>query len=176
MRLETTRAPGNVRTSYVQERWVPGGPTGAVIILDGEDRWTSAVERPPIYRDPDMSVDDLYGWLRRDNGDLRGDDAAFERAGEVLSDSGVPAAFKSRLLDAIVLIDGVRVVADGALFHGHDAVVVGREEGGFETRFVFDDESGVLLGFEGVGDDPSMDYSTLVTSRVVDTLPRRAVP
>lgn len=105
-------------------------PTGAEIILDGEDRWISVVERPAIYRDPDMSVDDLYAWLRRDNGDLRGDDAAFERAGEAL----------------------------------------------FETRFVFDDESGVLLGFEGVGDDPSMDCSTLVTSRVVDTLPRRAAP
>jgi hypothetical protein len=176
VRHETTRAPGNVETSYVQEHWVPGDPGAAEIILDEDDRWTSPVERPSIYADTDISVDDLYAWLRRDNGDLRGDDAAFERAAEVLSDSGVPAAFKSRLLDAIVLIDGVHVVASGARFHGHDAVVVGREEGDFETRFAFDSETGILLGFEGVGEPSSMDYSTLVTSRVVDTLPRRAAP
>jgi len=176
VRLQTTRAPGNVRTSYLQERWVPGGPTGDEIFLDADERWTSAVERPAIYSDTDISVDDLYAWLRRDNGDLRGDDAAFERAAEVLSDSGVPAPFKARLLEAIVRIDGVHVVARGARFHGHDAVVVGREEGDYETRFVFDDETGILLGFEGVGSPASMNYSTLVTSRVVDRLPRRAAP
>jgi len=176
VRHETTRAPGNVETSYVQEHWVPGDPGAAEIVLDADDRWISPVQRPAIYGDTDISADDLYAWLRRDNGDLRGDDAAFERAAEVLSDSAVPAGFKSRLLAAIVLIDGVHVVASEARFHGHDAVVVGREEGDFETRFAFDSETGILLGFEGVGEPSSMDYSTLVTSRVVDRLPRRAAP
>jgi hypothetical protein len=174
VRLDTTR-PGAEQQRTVQERWVPGGPSGVEIIRGGGDVWTEPVHRPAIYTDETASVADLYAWLKRDNGDLRGDDAAFERASEVLSDSVAPAAFKARLLEAIVLIRGVRVVADGARFHGHDAVVVGREEGGFESRFAFDTRTGALLGFEG-GGDPSMDYSTLITSNVVDALPQRAAP
>lgn len=176
VRLETTRPGAEEAEHYVQERWVPGGSSGLQVFRDREDLWTRPVDRPVIYTDEDASVDDLHAWLSRDNGDLRGDDAAFERAAEVMFDSTAPAAFKSRLLEAVALIAGVQVVADRARFHGHDAVVVGRTEGDFETRFVFDSRTGVLLGVEGVGGTAEMGYATLVTSNVVDALPERATP
>ena len=153
VRLETTRDG----TTRLQERWVPGDPSKSVHFLDSGQRWSSPVDRPAIYTDEDASVDDLYAWLSRDSGDLRGDDAAFERAGEVMFDSTAPAAFKSRLLEAVALIDGVHVVAD-------------------QTRFVFDAGTGVLLGVEGISDTATLSYTTLFTSNVVDTLPRRAAP
>jgi hypothetical protein len=177
VRVATTRPGDDIEVRhYVQERWVPGGSSGLMIFRDGEDRWTEPVDRPAIYTDADASVEDLYSWLSRDNGDLRGDEAAFERAGEVMFDSSAPAAFKSHLLEAMALIEGVHVVTEQARFHGHDAVVIGRTDEFSETRFVFDSGTGALLGVESVSETDSLSYSTLFTTNVVDRLPRRAVP
>lgn len=175
VRVETTRPGEGIEVRhYLQERWVPGGSSGLMIFLDAGDRWTRPLDRPAIYTDADASVEDLYAWLSRDNGDLRGDEAAFERAGEVMFDSSVPAAFKSRLLEAIAMIEGVHVVTEQARFHGHDAVVIGRSDEFSETRFVFDSRTGALLGVEGISGTATLSYRTLFSSKVVDRLPRRA--
>ena len=154
---------------------MPGGSSGLMIFLDAGDRWTRPLDRPAIYTDADASVEDLYAWLSRDNGDLRGDEAAFERAGEVMFDSSVPAAFKSRLLEAIAMIEGVHVVTEQARFHGHDAVVIGRSDEFSETRFVFDSRTGSAARRRGHQRAPAtLSYRTLFSSKVVDRLPRRA--
>lgn len=174
VRLETTRGGGTAASTSLQERWVPGDDSRAQVFLDGGDRWTRPVDRPAIYTDAGASAADLYAWLTRDNGDLRGDDAAFERAAEVMFDSTAPPAFKARLLEAIALISDVRVVDEGRTLHGRPVVAVGREDMGGETRFLFDSRTGKLLGVEGVAPVPSAHYTTLFASRVVDRLPDRA--
>lgn len=170
---ETTRWYDDGPEHSVQETWVPGDPRR-------DTRWRNEgvvvlrpLDLPAIAEDPDVDTDDVYAWLMRDSGDLRGADAAFERAGETLADDAVPAAFKARLFDAIARIDGSRVVDEQADFAERDAVLIGRVEGDWETQLAFDATSGEFIGFQGLVDG-SPSYRTLMTSEVVDALPARA--
>jgi hypothetical protein len=176
IRTETTR-DGQSGTS-VQEAWVPGDSTGDVRLLDSDGLVrVQTMHVPDIATDPNATDDDVYTWLRRDNGDLKGAAAAFERATETLAAFDTPAEFRTRLFAAIEKIDGVRVVHESAEFAGHDAVVLGRSDGGYETQLVFDKDSGAFIGYQGVSSGAGQPggYQTAVTTDVVNSLPPRAV-
>jgi hypothetical protein len=175
IRTDTSR-DGQSRPS-VQEAWVPGDSTGDERFLDSDGvLHVRAVDVPDIATDPSASDDDVYAWLSRDNGDLRGPGAAFERAAETLAAFGTPAEFRTRLFTAIEKIDGVRIVDESAAFAGHDAVVLGRSDGGYETQLVFDKDSGAFIGYQGVGSGAGQpgDYQSALTTDVVNSLPPRA--
>lgn len=157
----------------VQESWIPGDPERAVRIRIEGLVDLRPLDLPAIASDPDADTEDVYAWLMRDSGDLRGADAAFERAGETLADDTMPGSFKARLFDAITRIDGTRVVEERVDFAGHSAVLIGRAEGSWETQLAFDAATGEFVGFQGLIDG-SLSYRSSITSRVVETLPRRA--
>lgn len=174
IRMETIRQEP---LPTVSEAWIPGSSEGESRHLDPDGRLhVGNGDLPTIATDPDASDDEVYAWLSRSLGDLRGDAAAFERAGETVASVMTPQEFKVRLFAAVKKIDGVRVVDESAAFAGHDAVVLGRTDGGYETQFVFDKDSGEFIGFQGVGSGPGQpaNYQTVVTTGVVDSLPERA--
>ena len=150
------------------ERYVYLDPTGIVAI------GRSSV--PAIYRQPDLTTSELLSWLRRPSGDLRGDDAAYERAGEILASHVAPPAFQSALFRVLPSIDGVGVVEEDATFGDAHVVVIGRGEP-LESQFAFDKESGLFVGLQGSA-DPSvgsrLSYQTIMTTAVVSHLPPRA--
>lgn len=175
VRAATTRWDGDGPERTIQERWRPGDPDEPTVFVDFEGTvYRSSSAQPEIYSRPDLTTEDLLAWLRRPNGDLRGDDAAFERAGEVLAPGTAPADFQAALFTALRDIDGVEVV-DDATVAGRDVVVIGRSEP-LETQFLFDQQTGGLVGFQGVGDPDvgsRLSYRTMLTTEVTDRLPGR---
>lgn len=168
-----TEHEGGRATTSVQEFWVPGDLRGDEVFLDSDgSRYVDPVDAPAIWTDPSAGHDELLAWLERPNGDLRGDAAAWERMGETLADAAAPEPFKAALLDAATGIDGVRVVDRSVDFHGHDAVVIGRDGEALRTEFVFDRVSGAYLGM--IGNGVGIWTTTLTATRVVDSLPVRA--
>ncbi|QMW66486.1 hypothetical protein H4N58_00360 [Mumia sp. ZJ1417] len=177
---ETTRWSADAEKVTLQEHWVPGAGQGHVVFRNpAGDVTRRRLERPAIMDDPDASTGELLTWLGRDNGDLRGAEAAFERAIETLAAAETPSAFRARLFEALTQVDGVRIVSDRTDFHGYRAVIVARAEGDYETQLAFDRATGAFLGFQSVSHDDGVDrpsYSTLLTTEVVQDLPPRAEP
>jgi hypothetical protein len=173
----TTRWQDGRPVTYLQESWVPGDPAKPRVFRDADGHlYRSVEELPAIYHDPTADVSAVLAWLRRDNGDLRGDEAAYERAGEVLADAATPRDFQARLLEAVRQIDDVRVVDESADFHGVDAVIVGRVEP-LQAQFAFDRRTGEYLGIQAPpapGAEEPLSYSTRTYAEVVDRLPARA--
>lgn len=174
IRHETTRPEEGSPT--VSEAWIPGSPAGEFRRLDPDGRLhTEVSEVPAIAGDPGAGVDELHAWLSRDLGDLSGAAAAFERAGETLAATTTPPAFRARLFAAIKKIEGVRIADESTEFAGQDAVVLGRDDQGYETQLAFAKDSGEFIGFQGVGHGTGMaSYQTAVTTQIVDSLPQRA--
>src|SRR5690606_34206767 len=173
---ETTRWGDGVPERTVQETWVPGDAERKERFRDSDGLvYVRPVELPEVATQVDADVDTVHAWLMSDSGDLRGADAALERASETLADHGTPMAFKARLFDAIKSIDGTRVVSESTEFDGREAVLLGRPDGGYETRFAFDRATGEFIGYQGVlENDDQLDYRTSLTTHVVDSLPARA--
>lgn len=166
---------GTARHS-ARESWVSGEGSLPGRFLDQERHLTVQVRPlPDIATDPSAGTEEILAWLMRDNGDLRGADAAFERAAETLAAHEIPEEFKARLFAAIRLVDGVRVVEESTQFAGYDAVLIGRSEGAdYETQLAFDRETGAFIGYQGVLEG-QLNYRTVMTTDVVDDLPRRAL-
>lgn len=177
VREVTTRWEDGRPVTYHQESWVPGDAGEPRVFRDSDGYLYRSVADPPeIFDDPRVGVSEVLAWLRRDNGDLRGDEAAYERVGEVLAADATPMRFKARLLEAVKHIDDVRVVDESADFHGVDAVIVGRVEP-LQAQFAFERRTGHYLGMQAPpapGADEPFSYSTRTFTTVVDRLPERA--
>ncbi|ROR90897.1 hypothetical protein [Nocardioides aurantiacus] len=177
VRKVTTRWYDDGRETTVQERWIPGDGGEPRTYRDFEgDVYQDASPVPAIYSRRGLSTEALLTWLRRPSGDLRGDDAAYERVGEVLASDLAPVDFQAGLFDAMQHLEGVTVVDQDARFDAAAAVIIGRG-GPLETQFAFDETSGQFIGMQGVGDPENgtpLSYKTSRTTDVVNGLPRRA--
>ena len=177
IRSVTTRwyDDGDEAEVTTQEKWIPGDRATPTYFRDFEGfvyRRTDPL--PAIYQDRTSTSDELLSWLRRPNGDLRGDDAAYERIGEILASNLAPLDFQARLFDALQHIDGVDIVAEDERFGPGTATIIGRSEPR-ETQFAFDQANGLFLGYQGAGDTAdALSYRTVQTSSVVERLPPRA--
>lgn len=175
----TTRWYADGPETTIQEWWIPGDEDEPRVFRDFEGSvYLDRSPLPDIYTQPGLSDEEVLEWLRRPNGDLRGDDAAYERVGEVLVSGKAPSDFEAALFNALSSIDGVTIVDEHADFGGREVVIIGREQP-METQFAFDKQSGRLVGYQGVSNPDvggSLSYRTITTSFVVDRLPARAEP
>lgn len=173
----TTRWDVDGEETTVQEHWIPGDADKPRIFRDFDGFvYLEDSPLPGIFLQGDLSTEAMLEWLRRPNGDLRGDDAAYERAGEVLASDVAPADFQATLFDALQHIDGVTVIDEDARFGDRDVVIIGRG-GPSEAQFAFDQRSGLLVGMQGVGDPDvgtPLSYRTITTTSITDRLPARA--
>lgn len=177
VRSVTTRWYDGEAETTTQERWIPGDRTTPTYFRDFEGFLYQRTDEPPaIYLDQTSTRDDLLAWLRRPNGDLRDDEAAYERIGEILVSNAAPLDFQARLFDVLQYIDGVDVVAEDEPFGPGTATIIGRSQP-LEVQFAFDQTSGLLLGIQGAGNPETthaLTYRTVFRSTVVERLPRRA--
>ncbi len=177
VREVTTRWYGSGAETTTQERWIPGDSNSPRVFRDFEGFvYLNRSPLPDIYRRPGLSTEALLEWLRRPNGDLRDDDAAYERVGEVLASDTAPLGFQAALFTALQSIEGVQIVDEQATFDGRDAVIIGRGEP-LETQFAFDEQTGRLIGMQGVGDPDTgsrLSYRTVTKLSLTDRLPPRA--
>lgn len=176
IRRVTTRWYDDESEVTTQEKWIPGDRTTPSYFRDFEGFvYRQTVVVPAIYLDQTSTRDDLLAWLRRPNGDLRGDEAAYERIGEILASNMAPLDFQARLFDVLQHIVGVDIVAEDEPFGSEVATIIGRSEPR-ETQFAFDQTTGLFLGFQGTGDPEAanpLSYRTIQTSSVVERLPPR---
>lgn len=160
----------------VQEWWISSGPESVTYFRDFEGFvYQRQSEDVPSVLRRDTTREELLSWLRRPNGDLRGDDAAYERIGEILT-GPTSHAVQARLFDALRHLDGVEIVATEERFGTRRATIIGRE-GPLETQFAFDARTGRFLGIQGAavpGSGHDLSYRTITTTKVVDRLPPRA--
>ena len=160
------------------EQWIPGDPAAPRVYLEPitDTVYVDRSPLPEIYHRAELSTAEVLEWLRRPSGDLRSDEAAYERVGEVLASNAAPPAFQAALFRALSSISGVAVVNDGGTFGGVDAVIIGRGDAN-ETQFAFDAGSGRFLGMQGTGDPEvgtPLSYLTVYSSSLTTTLPARA--
>lgn len=174
VRVETTRWRSEDASTTVDEYWLPADPAHEMVTRwEGGEVVVGPSRQPAIYTAPSLTVDDVLDWLDRPTGDLRGTEAAYERAGAAMVDPAAPPAFKALMFQAISRLQGVKVLEGSADFHGRTATVLGLDEPQ-HVQFAFDHETGEFLGIQAVNDDGSPAYSSLITDQVVRRLPARA--
>ena len=174
VRVVTTRWKTEGRSTTTDEHWVPSD-AGADMVTrwEGGELSSSRVRPAAIYTRPRLSVADVLDWLRRPSGDLRGTEAAYERAGAAMFDPSAPPAFKGLMLEAISRLDGVEVLDESVEFHGHTSTVIGLDKPLY-AQFVFDQDTGAFLGVQASNSDGTPSYSTVISDRVAAHLPARA--
>ncbi|MFC4783984.1 hypothetical protein ACT8ZV_05890 [Nocardioides sp. MAHUQ-72] len=177
VREVTTRWYDDGPETTVQERWLPGNDYEPRVFRDFEGFvYRSRSPLPKIYGRTGLSAEELLAWLRRPLGDQEGDDAAYERAGELLASDTAPPELQAALFTALRDVEGVEVVDDDAVMADRSVVIIGRGEP-LETQFIFDRHSGTLVGMQGVGNPDvgnHLSYRTISTTSVTDHLPARA--
>lgn len=168
---------GEMDTS-VTEQWVPGEP-GEDPTVRGIEGLVYRVEAtlPSISTDPGVSTAEVVDWLLRDSGDLRGEDAAVSRAGDVFIDGAIPTRFKAEVFAALATIDGIRLVDDDTTFQGRDVTIVGYRDV-FDEQFILDNRTGRLVAIRSVGLEGNQQEdgtsSATFSQNVVSRLPARA--
>ncbi len=178
VRETTTRWSEHGQETTIQERWIPGNDDPPIFRDFEGFVYLNRSPLPEIYHRSPLTNEELLEWLRRPNGDLRGEDAAYERVGEVLASDLAPSSFQGALFTALRSISGVSVVDDHAVFGGQDAVIIGRAAP-MEAQFAFDGRTGRFLGMQGAGNPDVgrvLSYRTVTETAIVDRLPPRAQP
>ena len=189
------KAPGSPATARrekrIHEAWVPADPqerwtlriteAGSYASLPGGPVQTSTESRrrPAFYAEVPPDAEQMLDALRRlgASGDLRGDDAALERATDILFDDLASPRLQAATVRAMTLIDGVHVVDADADLGDRRGVAIARD--GDLTQLVFDPRTGAYLGARGVrtptdwtGPDGAKYINRVIERTIVDSSPK----